>query len=195
VGGTEPWWITALLVDGKIFLEGDKTLLALNSNYSFMWSYGGTEFQTCIADSRNIYRCNNENADPGTSNHVIADKISPDGKLVWSYDIGDSADPPMFDSAENVYIGPSDVSVWPVQYSLKSNGKLNWSYTIDNVCNWPNAIDSKDVCYLSTNWPLGQQMAFNSNGSLKWSYHYHDDGQHVLVDKNDNLFSGKWRNK
>ena len=108
-----------------------------------------------------MFRCNvrhtGQGASAGPSSPVIA----------WTYVTGDNIDSsPSIGSDGTIYFGSWDNRF----YALTPAGALQWSYSHNQYLTSSPALNSAGKIIVGTNGAQARVVAFNSNGTVAWSY-------------------------
>jgi outer membrane protein assembly factor BamB len=172
LGGLGGYSSPALAPDGTVYVNSG-WLYAINPNGSIRWTYYVDQMWSspAIAPDGTVYV-------GGETENSTFYAINPNGTLKWSYDTGfhrpgqtgyASYSHPSIGKDGTIYIGSNDGNL----YAIRPDGGLKWKYTFaDGTQNLylfysSAAIGSDGTVYIGGNDGV---YAFNSDGTVKWSY-------------------------
>jgi len=124
----------------------------------------------------------------GNGNSLYA--INPNGTSRWIFETGDHiSSSPVINSDNTIFLGSEDKYFFAIN---SVDGSLKWHYLTENIINSTPIIGSDGVVYVASG---GTIYAFNSDGSLRWTYEITDDWvdddlSSPVIDNNGILYIG-----
>lgn len=152
--------------------EADKNAYCLDSAGSFLWSY----FTNSPYEGNGVVTTSDDGVlVPGAGTLW---QLNSDGSSNWSSSSfsGNITSKPSVDSNGTIYVGSGSDRI----YALLSDGTFSWSYDCNNNVTGQPAISSTGIIYTGTDSTDAEipyvMIAFNSDGTLFWSYNGLDGG-------------------
>ena len=153
-------------LDGTLyFIDGNKSLNAINPNGSRNWSMTDNRFYpwgnnglVFAPDGKTLYTTSHDNA-------VLAiDVINKSIKWIFTYKQVDLPVPPIVDCQGNIYINAKNEKNEIYFYSLKSDGTIRWQYQTNDTILYQPTIDKMGNLYLASS----KLYSLDYTGNLRW---------------------------
>ena len=141
--------------------SGDGNVYALRSNGTLHWSYSAKDE---VLSSHAVGRWGEVYIGSGYWDQNFY-CIDYDGRLLWTYWMGEVINSPVIDADGKIYVTTSES---PDVYCLNGNGSFSWSYrNYSSYISCSPAIGDGGKIFTSSYYGV---FVYNSDGAFDWSY-------------------------